>query len=214
MKRAVLVILILSLCLGLCACGSPAPLPAPVQAADPAPAPMMEAAPEPAPEPEPEPAAPSVVELTITTENFFDYFEYVEFPEYNRKIEKDSAGNVTEIVFWTGFYLKDGYALAEENTQDCKVEAGIRCNALSFGDNQGITVDLENCSYTVTGAPSWTASYDESEKGAPYRLTSDDPWSYVICFANPYLSNGEEIGSRILTDIELVSASGTLYFYE
>ncbi len=214
MKRAVLVILILSLCVALCACGSPAPLPAPVQAADPAPTPMMEAAPEPAPEPEPEPAAPSVVELTITTENFLDYFEYVEFPENDLEsfTIRDTSGKITSISFLSGYYLKDKYTVAEENYKDCKVQAGLKWTFLTFWDKKGITVDLENHSYTVTGKPTTTDYYDQMITGKAFQPTEGAPWSYYISLGLLELDNG--IYTSIFTDIELVSASGTLYIYE
>ena len=228
MKKAVILLLILSLCLSLCACGEPQVIEKEVEVEK-----IVEVIPEKyqdlinALEAEdydgaqaaldvlkPVPETPPIKEVTITTENFFDYFEYVEFPEYNLSIQKDSAGNLTGLYYFSGYYLKEGYTVAEENRQDCKVEAGVKYNYLVFWNNRGITVDLENRTYTVTGRASYTDKHDETKTGYAVRPTQDGPWSYYIDINGTYLSNGKDSGTQLISDLELVSASGTLYLYE
>ncbi len=188
MKKIISLILILASILPLCACG----------------------------------ALKKKVQVEITKDNFFDYFEYVEFPElyveYNT--QKDSAGNVKSINFLSGYYLKDKYSIPLRKQQDCKVEAGVTYTMLLFEGNKGITVDLENHSYSVTGKQSRAERIDEMITGTTYQLTKPLRNKYCISFSyTTSLGNGKTINDTryntcILTDIELVSASGTMYLYE
>lgn len=230
MKKAVIVLLILSLCVGLCACGEPQVIEKEVEK-------IVEVIPDKYEQfkdvvealaneeyakahelitaMEPEPEVPPIKEVTITTENFLDYFEYKEFPENNTHPEKDSAGNLNAVWGISGYYLKDGFSLAKEEVNACSVEIGVKYNYLLFSRGKGITFDLENHTYTITGKATWTDKHDESRTGNPYQKEEGGPISYYVSFNGlTYLTNDKDSTCQIISDIELVSASGTLYFYE
>ncbi|MBO7663685.1 MAG: hypothetical protein J6U01_09970, partial [Clostridia bacterium] len=99
---------------------------------------------------------------------------------------------------------------------DCKVEVGVKWKRIYFDGNRGITVDLEKPSYTVTGRASRTSSYDELCKGSVCLLTQDGPLSYYILLGNMLstLGTGKDYCTSLNSDIELVSANGTLSLYE
>ena len=226
MKRAVLAILILSLCLGLCACGQPQVIEKEVEK-------IVEVVPEKYQDlfnaleaedyngahaiitaMEPEPETPPIKEVKITTANFFDYFEYVEYPEPGLYIEKDSAGNVKTISCSPGYMLKREYTLAKESLRECSIEAGVRFKVYYFvyDENKNhITVDLSNRSYVITGKPDFINSEDTMIESHLYYANTPNP-VFIIDFTHGnQLSND---GSVIIKDIELISASGTLYLYE
>lgn len=232
MKRAVLVLLILSLCLALCACGEPQVIEKEVEVEkivevipdeyeqfwdivdalvredyDSAQA-LIEAM-------KPEPEKPPIVEVSITTENFFDYFEYVEFHELETSTEKDSAGNTTIIHFSPGFYLKDKYSLAKERYNDCKVEVGLKYNVISFWGKNGITIDFDNYSYNVTGKPVSSSPQDKHLESRCYQ-TEPNYTFFINLGWGLRLTYDQKWGSDTIDkdSINLVSASGTLYLYE
>ena len=198
MKRSLILILALALCISLCACGSPAPAAAPAVFEDTA----------------SEPETPPIREVTITTENFFDYFEYVEFPENSKSVYIDSVGVLNNIRFDSGYYLKDGFVVAEEKQQDCAVEVGVKWKVQQFYRNKGIMVDLEAHSYEATGDPRFTYKFDEMKEGTVFRPEQDDPLSYHISFYRTNLGNGNGNDTYIIIEVNFVSASGTLYLYE
>ena len=237
MKKAVNLLLILSLCLGLCACGGPRIIEKEVE---------VPVVPEEwykyreifrALDTENYDEAWKLVEdwmdadkktavreVTITTENFLDYFEYVEFPEYELDIEKDSAGNPKKLYFRSGYCLKEGYIAPMEKLEDSELHVTARYDRLIFRNNEGIDVDLENRTYTITGEPSYSESLERSlplysrtifDLGDP---SPDYPFFeqcyYYVYVDSTILSGIADDSSAVITFPEIVSASGTLYLYE
>lgn len=209
MKRLIALVLVLASLFALCACEAPAPAPAPAPSPTPAPelTPETHAVIE---EPASEHNTPSVIEVQITSENFFDYFEYFDFPESRTYEHKDSDGNITYLSAPSGFLLRKGYMLAEEMQDECSVEIEVRFDEHRFAHNGGITVDMDALTYSVTGRPSYVESYDEICTGT-INFSPDTYYIYIHCPTT--LGNGKDHSTFIIIQdtIELVSASGTLY---
>lgn len=232
MKRAVLVLLILSLCLALCACGEPQVIEKEVEVEkivevipdeyeqfrdivdalvredyDSAQA-LIEAM-------KPEPEKPPIVEVSITTENFFDYFEYVHQPSFSVYEKADSGGTISSITIYPAFVLKEGFSLAEENLNDCSVKAGVKYPVKVY-HSRNFTVDLANHSFTATGKPN-TIEWSDSLVEGRIRETGNGDHSYYIGIIGgglAYLLSANLCQIIEEGDVELVSASGTLYLYE
>ena len=167
----------------------------------------------------PVPESPPIVEVKITAENFFDYFEYVEFPEDNTTIDRDSAGNVAGIWAKSGFYLKEIYTIAAEKNDECKVEIGVKYNCLMsrYAQNE-ITIDLENRSYTINKKLGYAESIDLLSNGECYLLTDAGPYSYRIPIGRTTQLANDTVNGGIICIIdidsfELAFASGLLYLY-
>ncbi len=231
MKRAVLVLLILSLCLGLCACGEPQVIEKEVEVEK-----IVEVVPEKyqglidALEAEdydgaqaaldalkPVPKTPPIKEVKITTENFFDYFEYKEFPEENLWPEKDSAGILVSVSAFSGYYLKEEYTIAEERFEECKVEAGVKYAVQDYYYAKLIEADLDTLTYAVKGRPSWTHNEDMLIEGRYSHPNNNAPYyallfQWAACLTNDYKNHTSTLIPE--DKVELVSASGTLYLYE
>jgi hypothetical protein len=144
----------------------------------------------------PIPKVPSIKEVIITTDNFFDYFEL------NKQIDidyavKDSHGNITFTRRIVRYVLKEEYTIAEEKKGDCVVEVGVTYDNIEYLSL--IDIDFESFSFTPLEEPH-IYQYDYMLKGS-----SDIHVSYEYLHAN---------GVNIIDNIELVSASGTIYIYE
>ncbi|MBO4297968.1 MAG: hypothetical protein J5998_04150, partial [Clostridia bacterium] len=160
---------------------------------------------------EPEPVLPPVEEVEITTENFLDYFEYVQLPENNFWTESDSAGNVTAITFQSGYYLKDGYTVAPERAYDCSVEAGMKYDICWYYNNKKITVDLENHTYSTSWKPSDRDTMHSDKMCVGTYRGGDQPF-YYIGLSGTRLAAGKDSSCLVPEEnITLVSASGTLF---
>lgn len=245
MKKIITLLLAGALCLALAACGSSAPPAAPAET--PAAVEKEAAAEEPAAvfpaeyEPfkdivealagedyegalaliedmRPEPEALLIEEVTITKENFFDYFEYIDIPDiYLDGTHRDSSGKITMILVLSGFYLKPGYAVAEERLDDCHVGIELKYNSLYFIGNQGIDVDLENRSYTITEPPREYSLKRDMLAGRYYHYAENEPAMYGLTFpSTPVLSDGKTQFTTINDpeSFELLSAEGTLFLYD
>ena len=69
--------------------------------------------------------APVVLDMEITPDNFFDYYDVV---YWENQIDRDADGNILKISRvddWFDFKLKDGYLL--DTDQDNTVEIGVTC---------------------------------------------------------------------------------------
>ena len=62
------------------------------------------------------PAGPKIVEVKITGANFYDYFDYRDYPSF----ATDEDGNITECNLSCGFSLKEGWVAA--NDPDHKID--------------------------------------------------------------------------------------------
>ena len=56
------------------------------------------------------PAGPKIVEVKITGANFYDYFDYRDYPSF----ATDEDGNITECNLSCGFSLKEGWVAAND----------------------------------------------------------------------------------------------------
>lgn len=162
----------------------------------------------------PAPELPPMVEVQITTENFLDYFEFVEFPEQARREETDADGNAA-LIMRSGYYLKDGYTVAAERAGECSVQVGLKYEILMFSKGKGIKTDLENVSYEVTGKEDSVFEGDKMLEGRYISYLPDTEPYYCVYVSDTRLAENTGFSTLIPEDkIELVSASGTLFLYE
>ncbi len=163
----------------------------------------------------PEPVLPPMAEVQITTENFLDYFEYVELPEQNRTAETDAEGKVTVVNLNSGYYLKDGYTIARERAADCSLQVGLKYELHWFYEGRNIKTDLENVSYTITGKEGSVMPCDSLIRAQYVDYLKDTEPFYYIRVAGTRLADKNDATCLVPEEnIELVSASGTLFLYE
>ncbi len=152
---------------------------------------------------------PAFEEVEITGENFLDYFEFAEFPERPHRSDFDVSGSLVGVYGFSGFYLKPEYELAEEKKAGCSVEASVRYGVRFYPASGGsVRVDLDNCSYEILGAESWT---DEHEEDCVSALTHDS--CYLSFEIGDYLTVKKNYYVQIVdsASVELLSASGRLF---
>ena len=104
-KRSVLLILLLALCL-LTACGKQK---------------EKEASEEDVPK------GPEIVEVKITGANFYDYFDYKDYPSF----ATDEDGNITECNLSCGFSLTEGLAAANDPDHKDTLKVSFTADVLS-----------------------------------------------------------------------------------
>ena len=150
----------------------------------------------------PTPEVPPIKEVTITTDNFFDYFELIRQidPVYT---EKDSQGNIICIGREVGYALKEEYRIAEEKKRECVVEAGITNDEIRYDSIKD--VDFAVFGYTPIGKPD-IGHYDRMKSGFK---KFNGPYYIDVGAESLYLDF-----VIIIDNIELVTASGTIYIYE
>ena len=166
---------------------------------------------------EPEPEVPPIKEVQITTENFPDYFEYIELPEKGRYNQTDADGNITAVSMNSGYYLKPEYTVAKEKAWDCSLEVGLKYALHWFHNGECIETDLENATYEITGKNKDfnVMSADRMCTGQYVNWWENTEPFYYVLVGNTRLTDRHDSTCIIPEeDIELVSASGVLYLYE
>ncbi len=152
----------------------------------------------------PAPEVPPIKEVTITTDNFFDYFEFTRFNSRDLTI-KDSQGNIKTLVRLIRYILKPEYTIAQERLSDCAVNVGITYDELYYSDVYApIDVDFDSFTFTTIQEP-----YTEHE----------DIMIHADLISNQYrMTVGSDSLSteyvELIENIELVTVSGTIYIYE
>ncbi len=231
MKKLTVLILVLAIALTLCACGETASvekevevpvipdeykdLIAAIESEDFDTAQKLLDAMKPVPE------TPPIKEVKITTENFFDYFEYVELPEFNRRIEKDSNGDIKVLMVNPAFVLRDEYKIAVESIDNSTVEAGVKYTNLAFYpvETAEIDINFSDLTYEITGKPTETTNLD-SLLEARFEVFEDGTSAFYLPFNSNIQLIGDDEGTGFVTliidqsSIDLVSASGSLFLYE
>ena len=98
---------------------------------------------ESAEEPEPEvPAGPQIMEVQITGANFYDYFDYREYPAY----ATDEDGNINACNLSYGFSLRDGYTAA--NDPEHKDTLQVSFTAEGVSQNGDFDVNFQTLRYS------------------------------------------------------------------
>ncbi len=220
MKKVIALTLVIAALSALAGCGAPAIPSVSGPAQEPA---SAETASEtvsdadgseaPAPEAEPAQTAPApareIVEVAITADNFYDYFEFVEFPESKLTVERDPEGLLSRIIAPSCFLLKADYEVAPEKADSCKVEARVQYNRNAYYYvERSIYIDLETCSYEIRrNAPNKYSStvHDDQIEGV------FEDGTYCIYLGFNTVLNVSTV--KIIQNLKLLSASGTLYLY-
>ena len=73
------------------------------------------------------PAGPKIVEVKITGANFYDYFDYRDYPSF----ATDEDGNITECNLSCGFSLKEGWVAANDPDHKDTLKVSFTADVLS-----------------------------------------------------------------------------------
>ena len=86
------------------------------------------------------PAGPKIVEVKITGANFYDYFDYRDYPSF----ATDEDGNITECNLSCGFSLKEGLVAANDPDHKDTLKVNFTANVLS--QHGEFNIDFKNLS--------------------------------------------------------------------
>lgn len=138
MKKIHFIFLLLLLSILLCGCGKKEAV-------------ILPGATEAVPE-----ASNSVVEVKITLDNLYDYFEYKEYPTYY----KDGNGDVTSVQISYGLALREGYTAA--NLPNRKDTMEITFTADGIVKSGSFDVDFTTLQYSGTTTTSETETISKT----------------------------------------------------
>ncbi len=88
------------------------------------------------------PSGPQIVEVKISGANFYDYFDYKEYPSY----ATDEDGNINACNLSYGFSLRDGYVAA--NVPEHRDSLSVSFTADGHSRYGEFSVDFQNLSYS------------------------------------------------------------------
>ena len=106
------------------------------------------------------PTGPKIVEVKITGANFYDYFDYRDYPSF----ATDEDGNITECNLSCGFSLKEGWVAA--NDPDHKDTLKVSFTADVVSQHGEFNIDFQSA--TSGGTPRYEALWinpDETVTG-------------------------------------------------
>ena len=86
------------------------------------------------------PTGPKIVEVKITGANFYDYFDYRDYPSF----ATDEDGNITECNLSCGFSLKEGWVAANDPDHKDTLKVNFTANVLS--QHGEFNIDFKNLS--------------------------------------------------------------------
>ena len=165
----------------------------------------------------PEPEKPDVVEITITKDNFFDYFEYTSDFKPDRYIQQNSKGKVVGFMFQPAYVLKDGYKVAIDEEYESNVEVGVKYKfKFYYPVKKNVDIDFEKLTYKVTGKANSTENIDELIKGYYRFVEEENANTFYIPFKSQiYMTYQKNAGAQNIPkkEIQFISANGTLYLY-
>ena len=137
-RRAAALLLCALLALGLCACGKRAPA-------------------EPEGLPADLPKDDDVVEVKLTRDNLYDYFEYREFPS---EVKGENNGEISNVQIAYGFALREGWTAANDPRH--KDTLRIDFTAEQVINSGRFTVDFETLQWSGTPASTERKPVSES----------------------------------------------------
>ena len=163
----------------------------------------------------PAPVIPDIMEVTITTKNFFDYFEYKEYVDDSLTM-RDEAGNITNLFVIYSYVLKDEYTVAEVKADDCVVAADITYEYITYGYPEDL--DFVNRTFTASGdGTEISETLDITlqgklvDHGTVIEGLGAEEQVYEVTLPAFMFSN---YAVQQLKSVDLVSAGGTLYLYK
>ena len=151
---------------------------------------------------------PETVEIKITTENFSDYFEYKEYKDTDNST-RDESGNITWLLTYCRYALKDGYSLDYTKNNSVTIEINVEFSYYTDPQN----VDIGNMTFepndsVLTSSQEITATGIVEKYGKITEGVGAEIQNYEITFATQTYS---ALAVNKLSAYELLSASGTLF---
>ena len=163
----------------------------------------------------PAPVVPDIIEVTITTDNFFDYFELKEYVDESMTMY-DEAGNVSGLIVINSYVLKEEYTLADVRADDCAVAADISFDYTFYGNPQN--VNFTDRTFTPAGDGTEISEVIETtvlgslvNHGTVIEGLGSTESTWEITLPSFIFSNASV---QKLNSVELLSAAGTLYLYD
>ena len=90
------------------------------------------------------PAGPQIMEVKITGANFYDYFDYKEYPSF----ATDEDGNINACNLSYGFSLREGYVAANDPEHKDTLSVSFTAEGISqYGE---FDIDFQTLRYTGT----------------------------------------------------------------
>lgn len=104
-------------------------------------------------------ASNAVIEVKITPENLFDYFEYKEFPTYYKNTNDNSSGeSVSSVQISYGFALKEGYTAARDPAHKDTMTVSFTADGVINSGTFDVDFDTLQYSGTTTNTERKTIS--------------------------------------------------------
>ena len=158
----------------------------------------------------PAPEYPPVTEVEITADNFLDYFEYVEIPEYGLVLDRLSSGEPAAIFASSGYFLKDEYPVHPLYTGEVDITADVKYSYWLLQPTT-LSIDFDALTYTVEEELN-AKSFYHMEKEATLKAYYNDPWLHLNLPTRTALLNDYVNYAPVIIDtVDVLSASGTLY---
>ena len=151
----------------------------------------------------------NITKVEINEDNFFDYFEYVEFPEQFLVREYDTTGELSRIIASSCFMLRDRYRIAEARAGDCKADLHMTYTRVGYRlVEKAIDIKVKSCSYEIISKrpPYETNYHNEMLSGACL-----DDGTYYIWLGSDTVLNSVSAKLILEDSFELLYVSGTLY---
>ena len=142
--------------------------------------------------------APKIIEVEITMDNLWDYFEITE----QRNEEKDAQGNLISLHINYLLSLREEYTLAKGDEYPTDVVVGYEYDSSFSSYFKPCSVDFDN--FTCNGS-AWANETNHESKQVRF---PQNKWVYDV-----YATNNPNYDATIQTvsNFEVLNASGTLY---
>jgi len=158
----------------------------------------------------PAPEYPPVTEVEITADNFLDYFEFVEIPEYGLTLERLSSGEPAAIFAASGYFLKDEYQVHPLYTKEINITADVEYSYWLLQPTT-LAIDFDALTYTVEEELN-TKSFYHMEREATLKAYYNEPWLHLnLPTSTALLNDYVNYAPSIIDTVDVVSASGMLY---
>ncbi len=157
---------------------------------------------EEAPEEPEAPSGPQIIEIKITGENFYDYFDYREYPSFST----DEDGNITACNLSYGFSLRDGLKAA--NDPDHKDTLSVSFTAEGLSQYGEFNVDFQSLDSNQTPRYETVAVWSEERETVSETLSFWPQGGRTVSYPYGTISSSYVITFRTLT---VTAVSGSIF---
>ena len=157
---------------------------------------------DPEPEAPQETGGPQIIEIRITGENFYDYFDYKEYPSFST----DEDGNITACNLSYGFSLREGLVAANDPDHKDTLKVSFTAEGLSqYGE---FNVDFQTLDRNQTPRYETVAVWSEERETIQETLTFWPQGGRTVSYPYGTISSSYLITFRSMT---VTSVSGSIF---